>query len=151
MHGGWKGGGGSTGRDSRSRSLQRMVRRCGHSSSRLANQKTNLRKLGVPLRPSLVNIAPRVCNALLISVPGWRVIKLEVIASLAANDNVLVAVLSIERCRMDMVELPRIVVVERFEKVAIAINATAVLLYSAPRGPLSEAIKLLEVFDYACA
>ena len=27
MHGGWKGGGGSTGRDSRSRSLQRMVRR----------------------------------------------------------------------------------------------------------------------------
>ena len=27
MHGGWKGGGGSTGRDSRSRSMQRMVRR----------------------------------------------------------------------------------------------------------------------------
>ena len=30
MHGRRKGGGGSTGRDSRSRSLQRMVRRCGH-------------------------------------------------------------------------------------------------------------------------
>ena len=30
MYGGRKGGGGSTGRDSRSRSLQRMVRRCGH-------------------------------------------------------------------------------------------------------------------------
>ena len=29
LHGGWKGGGGSRCRDARSRSLQRMVRRCG--------------------------------------------------------------------------------------------------------------------------